>query len=683
MPDHPLPFQYQTAFSRNVGWLTDWEQQVLREKRIAVAGLGGVGGVHLLTLARFGFERFHIADPDTFELVNFNRQAGATLPTLGMPKAWVMAAMARDVNPQADIAVFEEGVNESNLERFLDGVDLFIDGFDFFALDIRAKLFAHCAERGIPAITAAPLGMGVAYLLFLPGGMTFEDYFRLDGLPELRKYVNFALGLAPKGYHRRYLIDPSRLDLASRRGPSTVAACQLCAGVAAVEAVKILLRRGPRRPAPWYHHFDPYLGRWTSRRLWLGNRSPLQTIKLHAAYRLAKRLTHGAFPEPEAPTRTGIERILELARWAPSGDNTQPWRFEIKGKDRLTIEIRTRPETDIYDYNRGQPTLLSAGFLLESLKIAASEQGLACSWSYLGAEGDAHRIDVRFTADDRLRPDPLLAYLPIRSVDRRPYRAHRLSEHEKEALSTCLGPGLRLRWHDGLAARWRIARINARATDIRLRSPAAFETHRRVIDWDSRFSPDRIPGAALGLDALTLRLTRWLMTSWQRMRMLKYMPGGTLLARIEMDLLPGLFCGAHFTIEWEDAGSGPVAGDGTASEIVRLLETGAALQRLWLTATRLGLALQPSLAPLCFAHHARKGALMKEGAAQQRRGRRLVAALSKQFAATPEHWLFLGRIGRPRKPSRTSRSLRRPIAELKKLPAAAATTSFPDKRRQQ
>ena len=47
-------FDYAQAFSRNIGWVTRDEQQRLRGKRVAIAGLGGVGGVHLLTLARLG-----------------------------------------------------------------------------------------------------------------------------------------------------------------------------------------------------------------------------------------------------------------------------------------------------------------------------------------------------------------------------------------------------------------------------------------------------------------------------------------------------------------------------------------------------------------------------------------------------------------------------------------------------
>jgi hypothetical protein len=252
-------FSYSEAFERNLGWFTEAEQHDLRNKVIAIAGMGGVGGVHLLTLVRLGFQNFRIADLDIFEVPNFNRQVGAMMSTVGSPKVSVLAKMARDINPQANIVEFPHGVTTENLEEFVAGVDLFIDGFDFFVLDIRRKVFARCQELGIPAVTAAPIGMGVAFLAFTKGGMSFEDYFRFEGASELRQYVNFLLGLAPKGLHRKYLVDPSRLDIARRKTPSTIIGVQLCASFTAAQVVKLLLKRGEVRAAPFHYHFDAYL----------------------------------------------------------------------------------------------------------------------------------------------------------------------------------------------------------------------------------------------------------------------------------------------------------------------------------------------------------------------------------------------------------------------------------------
>lgn len=273
-------FNYEQAFSRNIGWLTPQEQQTLRNKRVAIAGGGGVGGVHLLTLARLGVTRFHLADFDTFDIVNFNRQVGATMSTLDQPKADVLARMARDINPEIDIRIFPEGVDAGNLPAFLEGVDVYVDGLDFFAFDARQKTFAMCARMNIPAITAAPLGMSAALLNFMPGKMTFDEYFQWGDLPELDKAIRFAVGLAPAGLHRGYLVVPESVSFAQRRGPSTFMACQLCAGIVATEALKILLGRGNVLAAPHGMQFDAYNNRM--KRTWRpgGNRHPIQRLAI-------------------------------------------------------------------------------------------------------------------------------------------------------------------------------------------------------------------------------------------------------------------------------------------------------------------------------------------------------------------------------------------------------------------
>ncbi|MEE4238940.1 MAG: ThiF family adenylyltransferase [Anderseniella sp.] len=278
-------FSYEQAFSRNIGWLTHREQELLRKKRVAIAGLGGVGGVHLLTLCRLGIGKFHLADFDSFDLANFNRQAGATVSTLGQSKLDVMIQQARDINPELDVTGFADGVTQSNVEEFLQGVDLYIDGLDFFAFEARKLVFATCAKKGIPAITAAPLGMGAALLNFLPGNMGFEEYFRLEDGPAEEMPIRFLLGLAPARIQMGYLVEPSAVDLANHKGPSTIMACQLCAGVAATEALKILLGRGPVRAAPRGYHFDAYRNRLAHTWRPGGNRNPWQRLLIALAKR--------------------------------------------------------------------------------------------------------------------------------------------------------------------------------------------------------------------------------------------------------------------------------------------------------------------------------------------------------------------------------------------------------------
>jgi molybdopterin/thiamine biosynthesis adenylyltransferase len=293
-------YRYADAVSRNIGWVTLSEQERLRSCRVAVAGLGGVGGAHVLTLARLGLGGFHIADFDTFEVHNFNRQAGAFVSTVGQAKSHVIRKMARDVNPTADVVCFDDGVTQANLGRFLDGVDLYVDGIDFFAMPARRMLFEACRARGIPALTAAPLGMGASLLYFSTSGMSFERYFRLEGHPPDEQYARFIAGLSPSMLQRPYLVEPAAVDFAGRRGPSTVMACDLCAGLMGTAALQVLLGRGGLRPAPWALQFDAYRQRLS--RTWRpwGNAHPLQRLLLAL---IRPRLA----PQPAAAAEAGTQ----------------------------------------------------------------------------------------------------------------------------------------------------------------------------------------------------------------------------------------------------------------------------------------------------------------------------------------------------------------------------------------
>jgi len=279
-------FNYEDAFSRNIGWITPQEQQILRSKRIAIAGAGGVGGEHLVTMARLGVSNFNISDFDQFAVHNFNRQAGAFMSTLNRPKCEVMEEIAKDINPDANIKTFDAGINENNVDAFLDKVDLYIDSLDFFALDARKLVFKKCADKGIPIVTAAPIGMGVAFLCFMPGKMTAEEYFCFAGHSKQQQLVRFLVGLSPAMLQRPYLVLPQEADFKAEKAPSLPMAVKLCAGIAGSYALKILINRGEVLAAPHGLHFDIYRNKFKKTYLPFGNKGWLQRVKIKIATKI-------------------------------------------------------------------------------------------------------------------------------------------------------------------------------------------------------------------------------------------------------------------------------------------------------------------------------------------------------------------------------------------------------------
>jgi hypothetical protein len=132
--------------------------------------------------------------------------------------------------------------------------------------------------------------MGAALVNFLPGRMSFENYFHLEGYSENEQILRFLVGLAPAVLHRTYLVEPGRIDLAQRRTASTSMGCQLSAGVMGTEALKILLGRGKVWAAPHAIQFDAFRNKLTHTWRPGGNHNPLQRLAFALVRRALRRM---------------------------------------------------------------------------------------------------------------------------------------------------------------------------------------------------------------------------------------------------------------------------------------------------------------------------------------------------------------------------------------------------------
>lgn len=280
-----VDFDYDRAFCRSIGVVSSVDLNLLRSKRLAIAGCGGVGGAYAHVLARLGVGGFHLADLDFFELENMNRQFGARMATLGLSKVDVIANDIHQINPTAFIKTFSSGIDSGNVRQFISGVDLVIDGLDFFAFEARRTLFEAAESLRLPVLTAAPIGCGATLLAFAPGGMSFARYFdwRTED-DELTLALKFVVGLTPNGWFRSY-VDPRSIDLKAKTGPSSAVGVTLCASFVGAAALKWLLDRSKSPVAPYYLQCDAYSQRFKRGHLFLGNRHPWRKLKIYLARR--------------------------------------------------------------------------------------------------------------------------------------------------------------------------------------------------------------------------------------------------------------------------------------------------------------------------------------------------------------------------------------------------------------
>lgn len=353
------------------------------------------------------------------------------------------------------------------------------------------------------------------------------------------------------------------------------------------------------------------------------------------------------------PLPPHLARILDLARWAPSGDNTQPWRFEVLGDEHVLVHGFDTRDHVVYDLD-GHASQLAHGALLETIALAASREGRRTEIARRPDTPTTHLLyDVRFSVDPRVVADPLASVIEKRVVQRRPLSTRRLAAAQKQSLEAALPGGGRALWFEGLPGRWRLARFMFDNAKLRLTIPEAYEVHKSVIEWGARYSTDRIPEEAVGVDPLTARLMRWVMGSWARVRFMNRWMMGTLAPRLQLDLLPGMLCGAHVALLAEKP----------LGEVDDFVSAGRAMQRFWLTAADMGLYMQPEMTPVIFTRYFREGLAFASDTGALALAGRLNGRLEDLLTTKNVPKLFfIGRLGWGSAPR--ARSLRLPLESL-------------------
>ncbi|HWR10788.1 MAG TPA: tRNA threonylcarbamoyladenosine dehydratase [Rectinemataceae bacterium] len=151
------------SFSRTELLLGAEAMKSLAAARVAVFGIGGVGAYVVEGLARSGVGSFILVDDDSVCLTNINRQIIALRSTVGKPKVEVMKARVLDINPQAEVAIFQEYCDAENIPRLLGqdtpgkpAVSYVVDAID--TVSSKIELIMRASALGIPIISCMGAG---------------------------------------------------------------------------------------------------------------------------------------------------------------------------------------------------------------------------------------------------------------------------------------------------------------------------------------------------------------------------------------------------------------------------------------------------------------------------------------------------------------------------------------------
>lgn len=188
---------YNEIFDRNkLYWGEDF-QNYLKNKYIAVIGLGGVGGFALEALCRLGISKFLIADFDKISISNINRQIIALHSTVGMKKTEAFEKRLKDINPDVELIIHDDFLEEENFSSmFNEKPDFIVDAID--TVKSKIGLLKYAKENNIQIISSFGAGNrmdGSKLYISDISEIKVKDSFVKNLLSKLKKYANIESGI--------------------------------------------------------------------------------------------------------------------------------------------------------------------------------------------------------------------------------------------------------------------------------------------------------------------------------------------------------------------------------------------------------------------------------------------------------------------------------------------------------
>ncbi len=181
MPTRYIGDGYWEIASRQMSIVTRSEQERFKDAKITVIGCGGIGGETIEMLARMGIGELVLVDEDAFDLSNLNRQTLASIADLGLDKSAVAGEKVRLINPYVNVTIFNEHVDQTNIDKVIGDSDIVIDALDNVLT--RVIVSRKAKEKGIPYIHGAIHGTMGQITVFLPNSdKTYEEMFNLPSV---------------------------------------------------------------------------------------------------------------------------------------------------------------------------------------------------------------------------------------------------------------------------------------------------------------------------------------------------------------------------------------------------------------------------------------------------------------------------------------------------------------------
>jgi molybdopterin/thiamine biosynthesis adenylyltransferase len=575
----------ELRLDRNRHKITRAEQEQLARFTVGVVGLS-VGNAVALTLALEGAcGHLKLADFDQLDLSNMNRvQAG--IEDIGLPKTVLTARQIFELNPYARLSLFQHGLNPDNLDEFLladPKLDIVIDECDDFKLKVllreRARSLAlpvlmETSERGMVDVERFDLEPGRPLVHGLLGDLKSTEIS--PKLSDEEKF-NLVLPLAGvEGFSAPIAASMIELGKTISTWPQLGSGVML-GGASMTVAVRRLALGHPLPSGRRYVDIQAIL------------ESEAADVSARAQQPLHPVSAQQGQADLDERIPDFIRFVVEHGTLAPSGGNCQPWRFNFDGAKLWLIHDRQRSKNLLDGAHHA--AYLALGAAIENMTIAAAQRGCRTRIVPFPCPDDQTVVaGLSFdTAGHRSDPEQRLLFEQIRRrvTNRKVSTRLPLEDQQIGALKTAVTAyGCQLHLLSEEQALVEIGQILAAGDRIRF---LCCELHRELMS-ELRWTAAEAQQSRDGIDLATLDLTPAQSAALKLIArpdvaaLLRKLDGGQ---RLEESTLKAIRA-------WSAVGLITVAGQSPAA----MLRAGQALERLWLQATALGLALHPMTAIL-------------------------------------------------------------------------------------
>jgi molybdopterin/thiamine biosynthesis adenylyltransferase len=582
--------------NRNKHKITLDEQDLLAKKKVGVIGLSVGQSVSLTIAIERGCGELRIADYDVLDLTNLNRIRSG-VQNVDLKKTVIVAREIAEIDPFLKVTCFDEGITDSNIDDFLTKngkLDLLIDECD--GIDIKILCRVKAKEYHIPVLMEAS-----------DRGTIDIERFDLDPeRPILHGYIEHldiskVKDLKTSEEKLPYMIPISGLETLSPRmkasaieimqtittWPQLASAVTFGGGATADLSRRILLDL-LHVSGRFFIDIDELIADPEEEK---PKKPDIKPIAIAAMEQMSRKMT-----APESAVHVEkhlLELLINAANLAPSGGNSQPWKWHYSEK-LLHLFFDKFASDAFLDYNNSS-SYISLGAAIENLLLTAQTIGLEIDWAYATSDFPTHIASFSFKKRTHdtvpVHLANLAAQIGNRHTNRKRSVKTMMAEHEVDYLSSVIVDikGADVQWLFDETLQARIGELVAETDLLRFFND---EAHADFVNKEMRWSNEEAlqKKDGIGVDTLDLSMNDLiglrLLKDARATNFLKKINGGKVFKKVSANQLRTASAVGLLTMP-------------TTAE-TDFLEGGRAIERLWLAAGKLGYQLHPLCVPLSF-----------------------------------------------------------------------------------